>query len=70
MKLYWPMCKHIIGGKEETQWTYDSSLTVEDAKKVIRAWRDDWEYQIIQAWIDVYEGNEKVEVIQVDVATA
>ena len=68
MKQYWPMCKHIYYGKEETQWTYDSCLTMDKAIDVIRRWAKDWKYNITSAWVDVVDGDERSK-IELDVST-
>lgn len=64
MKKYYPMA-YVLDDiwYFNTQHTYESCLTEEKARSVIDVWRNHYNFKIIKAWIDVYEGDEKVDKI-------
>lgn len=66
MKQYWPCAETVhkssllLGNR---LFTYDSCLRREDAERQFFLWANSG-FRIAHAWIDVYEGDEKVEVIE------
>ena len=68
MKLYWAMAeyeakeKDVFGNKI---WTYDGSTSREKAEEVFSAWKANG-YNLTKAWIDVTEGTEKIERIEIN----
>lgn len=60
-----PRAKYInSNGNIEELHTYDNYISVTDALRVIENW--DYEFNIKNAWIDVFDENgEKVKIIQV-----
>jgi len=75
VERYYPMAMQKMTDEEKKYdlhggilYTYTSTSTIEDAIEVIRAWRDDYDYNIDYAWIDKYEGDKKVDIIKVDYA--
>lgn len=69
MKTYCPMAKLKTDGKPsvlDTLFTYDSLLSVAEAMKTFKVWKE-YNYKIEKAWIDVFDGGkEPIETIPVD----
>ena len=66
MKLYWPCGTRLTDeGKEESISTYDAAMSLGEARKQIELWKDWYHYNIIEAHIDVYEHEIKIETIVV-----
>ena len=62
--MMYPRATYInSNGNIEELHTYDSCIRVSDALRVIENW--DCEFNIKNAWIDVFENGEKVRIIQV-----
>lgn len=66
MKQYWPCAKYRDdNGEIKLLFTYDSLLTPEKAMAVIVVnWKGYYKFDIVEAWIDVFENGEKIEVIK------
>ena len=69
MKLYWPCAIILISDNDEIGTdkisTYDGEFDIEKAKAQIDMWKFGYDYDIQEAWIDVYENGQKVERIDV-----
>lgn len=66
MKFYWPCAIYTdLDGQDRPISTYDSALTFNTAKSQIELWRDVYKYDLTAAWVDVYDGSEKVDVVYI-----
>lgn len=64
MKLYWACGRYIdSNGREDSLFTYNASMSEAEARGVIKFWAEECEFNIIRAWIDVYENGIKVDTI-------
>ena len=67
MKVYWPCAIRLRDdGTEETLFTYDSTLKWKLALETLKNWRGAYKFNLVRCWVDVYEGDKKVEVVHVD----
>lgn len=65
MKTYCPMANTDPKDKiiNDTLFTYNSCVSLEQAFRAIRCWKDDYHYTLIKAWVDVFEDGELVDTI-------
>ena len=64
MKLYWACATYLdSNGRKDSLFTYTASSSIAEAQNVLKCWAVDYGYNIITAWIDVYEHGKKVDVI-------
>lgn len=66
MKLYWPCAVYLKENCLERAFTYDSTLSLGDARNQIELWKDWYKFDIRKAWVDVYEDNIKIETIHIN----
>ena len=58
---YWPNASRWMPtGEPERLFTHNASLSLKDAGKVITGWRDEHKYILLEAWIDIFDGDRKV----------
>ena len=65
MKVYCPMAETDPKDKilNNTLFTYDSCMSLEQAFRAIRCWIDDYKFTLLKAWVDVWENDEIVDTI-------
>lgn len=62
--LYHPMATYISSfGKKETLFVSTAALSMEQAERAIKVWRDDYNYNLTAAWVDVYENGELIQTV-------
>ena len=59
MKCYWPNAIVICNGNIERRFTYDSSNSLDEAKRVIRSWMENHNTIPLCSWI-VHSWDKKV----------
>ena len=52
MKQYYPMATIKTDSIMDKLFTYDSCLTLKEAKRVISVWANECGYHLLSAWID------------------
>ena len=73
MKLYWPNAIILVSEHDDIGTdrisTYEGCIKQESAKAQIELWADGYAYDIQEAWIDVYDTDQKknIERIGIDV---
>lgn len=53
MKKYWPMAIIVTDDGPDQLFTYDCSLSFDNAEKAFDVWENDYKYKIAARWIDV-----------------
>ena len=71
MKLYWPnaiilVSEHDNIGTDRIS-TYEGCIKQESAKAQIELWADGYAYDIQEAWIDVYDTDQKKNIERIDI---
>lgn len=61
MKSYWPMAIALDKEKPFMLFTYDSCPSIEDAKKVMKRWQNDYNYVLLSTWIHTDDSSEVIE---------
>lgn len=71
MKLYWPNAIILVSEHDEIGTdrisTYEGCIKQESAKAQIELWADGYAYDIQEAWIDVYDTNQKKNIERIDI---
>lgn len=68
MKLYWPCAEYEDANRNpQTLSTYDGCLDMASARKVIADWKSYWKYNLVKAWVDVYERSVLLQKVHVGV---
>lgn len=59
--LYWPCADYRTeSGEVKTISTYNAATSFDQAKRQIDIWRDHYNYNIVESWIDFYEKGNKI----------
>ena len=66
MKTYWP-CGRAMGqdGRIQPLTTYSAFISLGEARKQIDLWHDWYKYDMIEAWVDVYEKGKLIQKIPI-----
>lgn len=66
MKLYWPCAvRQDPDGTCELVSTYDSVLSLAEARKQIELWKDWYHFNLAKCWVDEYEKGHKLRTIHI-----
>lgn len=66
MRTYWPCgIRKYPDGHSETVSTYDSAFDLSAARKTIELWKEHYRFDLISAWVDVFEGERRISRIEV-----
>ena len=65
--LYHPCAVYIDPESRRAKklFSYDSEITFDDAVKVINRWENDCDYMLICAFVQVYEGLQLREILEI-----
>ena len=71
MKLYWPNAIILVSEHDDIGTdrisTYEGCIKQESAKAQIVLWADGYAYDIQEAWIDVYDTDQKKNIERIDI---
>lgn len=66
MKLYWPCAvRQEPDGTCEPLHTYDSAISLAEARKQISIWKDWYHFNIVKCWVDEYEKGVKLRTLHI-----
>ena len=71
MKLYWPNAIILVSEHDDIGTdrisTYEGCIKQKSAKAQIELWADGYAYDIQEAWIDVYDTDQKKNIERIDI---
>lgn len=65
MKQYWPCGIYLKENRLERAFTYDSMLSLAEARQQIETWKSWYKFDVRKCWVDVYEHGVKTETIHI-----